>query len=86
MTLAPAPPSVAVYDDAPKNTYQVEMSASSRYTVAVDGLPLSTPEGSVPKVSSTLSLPSSTASFVAVTMNVCCVSPGANVTLGGTPE
>ena len=54
-------------------------------TVAIEGVPATTPAGRLPNPSSTLSPSSSTWSSYAMTMKDFWVSPEAKVTLEGTP-
>ena len=53
-------------------------------TVAVACVPAETPEGSVPKLSTTLSPSSSTKSSIAANVKLCSMTSAANVTVVGT--
>ena len=61
-------------------------SSSPIVTVASVTVPASTPGGSVPKVSTTLSPSSSNMSWVAVSVKVCAVEVAPKVTVSGTPD
>ena len=78
--------SSAIVSSATDSTPAV--SSSTRITLVVDGVPSATPAGNVaPNPSNTLSPSSSTASSVAITVNVVDASPREpNVTLTGTPD
>ena len=91
VTVADEPPSVAsyaaeAYDTVTGTVTGGGTSLSIRSTRSVAVLPAVTPDGSLPKLSSSHSPSSSTVSSVAVTVNVLVLSSLPNVTLDGIPE
>ena len=80
------PPSATLYVPCPKLTVTAGTSSSVIETTVSLVDPSLTPVGRFPKPSFTLSLSSSSVSWVALKVIVFAVSPGAKLTFVGTPE
>ena len=86
-TRAAAPPSVAVYEEAPNHTVSSGRASSTNTTVSYGPhLPLVTPGGSVPKSNRRPSPVSAIWSAIARMKKSAFFWPATNVTLDGSPS